>query len=278
MHDTFTGYFREDLVFPCEDGCSIDMPVFMKRSNAKHSLDSSFAMGLTDDISGLTPDDLYSPPISTSNLCVYDSSDVHTLESTHIRVNVSVLQSFSTNYVELLQQVIDNYLQEQDIRYTHVEDGILTSPESIDESSSSYWKCNSGLLNEDFTFQSDYASFAIRMYCDECDDGNILIEWQRCRGAVRIFNQLFNNFSSVIAELIELEVNSPKFTSAQLILSSKHWGAMATAIASATTAIESCPLYNVAIEIPLTKKATFTLISPTGPAEMFSYDHIELLL
>jgi len=138
-----------------------------------------------------------------SQLPVYDPCDIFPLESTHIRVNINNNDNLSKELslnkhavAEVFETAIRTYLKEhqQTIKYQIEETcmlGIHKNPNA------GFFKCTTGLLNNDLSCGNEYVCFVIQVY-KELEAGNVIIEWQRRRGDNKIFHGLFQHFQTVI--------------------------------------------------------------------------------
>lgn len=175
---------------------------------------------------------------SPTQFPIYDCHDIMPLEKTHINFHGQEEQKES-----LFIGVINRYLADHDeqITFTTTEDSILNT-----ENNPGFYKCSTGVMNDDFSYDANYCSFAIQIYSDLSDSSNMIIEFQRRRGSHRTFNLLFQHFKSVADEYI---------------IQVKEQG-----LAPDTTIVNTalCKQFSMTPNDKIV-----TNISPTGPSDMF---------
>lgn len=245
VFDPLPSVFSESFALPDEDELMVDIPTYHKGAAnglpVKGAMDASFANLLINRqaISLVIPD---SSPSSgsrtaspfTNKLPIYDSDELLPLESTHFRVTFSSGGSTSP-CPELAEETlfcaINDYLSD------HTEQiSVSTEQDLLAGASVGFWKCSTGTVHEDFSCANNYSGFGIQCYVDGAD-GQLIVEWQRRKGNVRMFHTMFEHFSSSLATYMGRackRTSNPDVVSieAMTVVPSSHPGRMSTAVST----------------------------------------------
>jgi len=205
IFDSLPSVFDDSIMLPDESDLMVDIPTYHKggvgmpvKGDISNLLNQSAAISLIIPSSS-TPGNRSASPFS-SQLPIYDSDNILPLESTHFRVSCCRRGSVSPAPEAMesaLLSAIAAYLKdhEEEISVSAVRD--ILNPPTVGS-----WKCATGQLNDDFSWENDYVSFAVQCYVD-ASDGNMIVEWQRRRGNVHMFHQKFDHFSAAVSQYMD---------------------------------------------------------------------------
>jgi hypothetical protein len=206
VFDPLPSVFNDTIFLPDESELMVDIPVYHKGINGlptKGARDVGFAelMSQSEAISLMIPSPSSSKRAASpfaSKLPAYGADDLLPLETTHFRV-ASCRGGSVSPCAELVEETlvaaITSYLKD------HAEQIVVSSElDLLHGPSVGHWKCSTGTLNNNFSYENNYSAFAIQCYVDSiANDGTMIVEWQRRRGNVHMFQLMFEHFSTAVS-------------------------------------------------------------------------------
>lgn len=262
VFENFNPVLSENVKLAADGDLVVDIPTYHKPGVVNHPSKVSSA-DLSVVISDYPSSGRSFSPIS-SELPTFDASDILPLEATHIRV-VSGGGRAETSEA-MVFSAIEAYLgKHRDVINVTVETEVplgqlLPSPYGC-------WKCTSGKLESDFSFDNSYTSFCIQCYVDVAD-GNLIVEWQRRRGSVRTFTSLFEHFGAHMSGFMDRAAGAE--SSPLSVSPDTYSGHLSAALSTVDKlVVDPCaPLDTKAIPA-MPKLIRNKEVSPTGPADLF---------
>eukprot|EP01006_Ploeotia_vitrea_P043092 TRINITY_DN66689_c7_g1_i1.p1 TRINITY_DN66689_c7_g1~~TRINITY_DN66689_c7_g1_i1.p1 ORF type:complete len:288 (+),score=-2.38 TRINITY_DN66689_c7_g1_i1:127-990(+) len=206
------GIISPDDVLP-SDNFLVDIPIYHKNENQminnpiiiNNKLMNSDLLNFNNISSTLLPQNNERiSSFSPTQFPFYDYTDIHPLENTHINITCT-----ENNKEDIFTSCMMKYLNDyhDKITYTTTEECTLNL---IQSSKKGFYKCTTGQLNDDYSYNDDYCCFAIQVYNDSNNKDNMIIEWQRRRGNRKTFDLFYQHFKSIINEYITNTINNKK--------------------------------------------------------------------